>query len=796
MRRFAALFKRNDMSSSTTVSSTSSDETRPPQTAKQPSVKKPSRFLRSLSVKAIKQAAIREPPPPFPQPPLQASSFSTSSTDSPTPATPDDDSEFAGPRRNSNQWPERKLAMPPPVVGGSLGWDPRQNSFQSLPAIPTVTKSLDSEELDDGSSTTSSSPSVSPPLSVSPLKSLHSFTTNALAPAFSAPPLLYLPNVPLFPRSANLVSSLHHQETVASMFLRTRMLRRLERRDLTVSDERSIASFTSNRSLPATSQPPVSRLDDGPVCDLKRVSNISQGLKRWISRPCFEDRMSVYIPGPSGRSDDVILHHVSGGAFGVAALEVSQSIEVLAGYNVAEQSETPWLPTLSSSSTTDFQLTKSASSTGSVITVQTRNQPYRADPSPPQTETDLPSLDRTKALKPKQPALQSSLSSTSLSPVPSGNVAARTKRARSSVRFDVDEKQDKDEHVPLGHIMRIKRGREERAKFLELQKERRVFEEERQKHEAEKKKWEQEKRAWETEKKAAEDEKKKRLYQQEVIAARKRRESQMFKVGSQSADSQDIEPQPSRRIGSYSRPAYDTLQRQSLDGSSPAVSHPPSRNDSSNSLRGTSKPQSVASIPPPSAHSSNTDEDASKITARPTSMYQGTPPPLPMPMQPFGYPWGMPVMPQMQMQMVPQMPYYAMDNMPLLPPTAPFMMQQTGDRRRSTSSSPNRSSTSLGKSASQSVDKLPLSQGPSSSRRPTGHQRSSSGGSSNQFGNGQRSNQGSVNSSRRSSGIANDPNQWRDPARSRPPLPQSISQRHGSWVVPSPVPQMRHNTVS
>ena len=66
--------------------------------------------------------------------------------------------------------------------------------------------------------------------------------------------------------------------------------------------------------------------------------------------------MSVYTPGPSGRPDDLLVHNVIGGALGVAALEVSEAIEVLAGYSVEEQSETPWLPTLSSSSTTDLQL--------------------------------------------------------------------------------------------------------------------------------------------------------------------------------------------------------------------------------------------------------------------------------------------------------------------------------------------------------------------------------------------------------------------------------------------------------
>lgn len=366
----------------------------------------------------------------------------------------------------------------------------------------------------------------------------------------------------------------------------------------------------------------------------------------------------------------------------------------------------------------------------------------------------------------------------------------------------MDEKQDKDEHVPLGHIIRIKRGREERAKFLELEKERRALDEERQKHEAEKRKWEQERRAWDTERKAVEEEKKKRLYQQEVIAARKRRESQMVNLNSPATDSPEIEiePQISRRQTSYSRPAYDTLRRQSLDGSSLPIPHPPSRDDSFSSLRGTSKPHSLRSIPPSrnSSSTASSNEDAAKTTGRPTSILPEAVPQFPMMMQPFGYPWGMPVMPQipMHMHMVPQMPYYyPMDNMPLLPPTAPFMVQPSGDRRNSRSSSPNRSSTSLKKSASQSMDKLSLNKGTSPSRHPAEHQRSSSGGSSNQVGPGQRSNQGSVRSLR-SSVIVNDPNQWRNSTRSRPPLPQSPPQRPQSWVVPSPVPQTRQSTIS
>ena len=357
MRRLAAIFKRNDKSDATAVSS--SKDPRSDLPAKSPAVKKPSRFFRSLSVKAVQPAANRNPPPSVPQVPLQAHSSSSSSTDSPAPATPDDDSEISPSisHRRSGQWSERKLAPLLPGAGGSLGWDPHSHRNASLgpPPTPTIAKSHESEDLDDRSSMTSSSPSISFQPSISPHIHLHSLTTYALAPTFPTPPLLHLPNVPLFPRSVNSASSLPHPETMTSTLHRTRLLRRLTRRDLTASEERSIATFTSRRASPAKSQFRLSKSDDGVPCDAKRVSNVSQGLKRWASRPCFEDRFAVYTPGPSGRPDDIVVHNVAGGNLGVAALEVSEAIEVLAGYNVEERSEVPWLPTLSSSSTSDLQ---------------------------------------------------------------------------------------------------------------------------------------------------------------------------------------------------------------------------------------------------------------------------------------------------------------------------------------------------------------------------------------------------------------------------------------------------------
>ena len=362
MRRFASLFKRNDRPDVTPVPSTSN--ARPNFSSKSTSFKKRSGFFKSLSVKAVHQAAIRElSPSAAAQQSPHAYSSSSSSTDSPAPATPDDDSEIdpSASRRGSNQWPDGKLSSPLSVTGGSLGWEPYNNTPPSIPPVPAIAGSSGSEELDDidESSMTSSSFTVSSPLpAVTSHTSLHSLTTSALSPSFSAPPLLHQPNVPLFPRSANLISTLPYRETMASTLHRTQILRRLTRRNLTASEERSVSAFTSRRVSPVKSQLLLSKSNAGPVsaCDVKRVSNISQGLKQWVSRPCFEDRVSVYTLGPSGRSDDIIMHSVSGGALGVAALEVSAAIEVLAGCDVEEQSETPWLLTLSSSSTTDLRL--------------------------------------------------------------------------------------------------------------------------------------------------------------------------------------------------------------------------------------------------------------------------------------------------------------------------------------------------------------------------------------------------------------------------------------------------------
>lgn len=312
------------------------------------------------------------------------------------------------------------------------------------------------------------------------------------------------------------------------------------------------------------------------------------------------------------------------------------------------------------------------------------------------------------------------------------------------VRFAEDEKED---GVPLGYVLRIKQKREQKNRFLEAEKQRRAheedrrkFEEERRRQEAERKRWEQERAAWEKEKRAMEEERKKKLYAEELAAARSRRESTRF--GNMPRSDSDptmtwdgSERERELRVNrgratqdKYTRPLYDTNaptprrlgseptipSSRTRKESSPSSSRPSSvvaPGSNNGSVRGSSRPPSMYSTPQSSAPDvSIRDRRESKGSRRGSmvsiadsqSTFQS------------GFPWNMnmspmvppvPPLPNMSpMPMVPMVPY--MMEMPLLPPSPPFMMQQYGrpHQQRSHSSSPTTGTNRL--PASQSTDRV------------------------------------------------------------------------------------------
>jgi hypothetical protein len=390
--------------------------------------------------------------------------------------------------------------------------------------------------------------------------------------------------------------------------------------------------------------------------------------------------------------------------------------------------------------------------------------------------------------------------------------ATSTKRG---VRFAED---DKDDQIPLGYVLRMKKRREEKVKFLQEEKERRAFEEERlkvererRKHEAERREWEKEKKAWEREKRAMEEERRQKLYAEEVAAARRRRESQrggtLGTSTSSSSLSGELDPQRTRHSKKYSRPTYDSsrsrtssdlaIQYSGSEPPSPNTEWSPSRAPSNS---GSSHLRSRNNSRPPSIHSNFSTEDVeaggegrgkrSSIGSvsssrrkpdRASSWSSGHVPPVPM---------------------VPTMPMFPVDTL-LLPPAPPFMMQQYSRRSSQSPTTPSSGTLSGNRSSSQvnlvqhSSQRRPVSSSSSPGRQesqfsaptsPREHQRRSSGdGGSPPSATSQSRGSTSQRAATRSHG--------------RPPLPSPYLQlpanpTHSSSSVTGRPPVIRQQTIS
>ncbi|KAI0719579.1 hypothetical protein C8T65DRAFT_706257 [Cerioporus squamosus] len=797
MRRIAAVFAskrtdRSDAASSTAASAATSTDAA--QSTAKPSSSK--RFFRSLSRKSkppvdpvVNRLSSTELHPP-----------SSSSSSSGAPTTPDDDRGSLLRAPANKAW----LSLPPvdPRLGSFHHLEPAPHDrtrFPVAPRSPATPSTLDTE---DESSTEESS--IAPDLPKAPERAvpltapayLLALTSNNLRLPYAPPPLLHVPGRPMFPRSCNPRRSLPCSDSLETTMHRKKLQRRLHCGDLSPAEARSIAPFAGRRN--AIKERLELHMDDVAV-RVGRVRSHSVGLRRWVERPCFEDRTLVLlaenIPA-SPHSEPQWTRVAPATGFGVAALEFSMTLELLAdlyednvpsdqhgqtaapdasalGYlrldtqltldlaPALTQSPTALSPSSSLSPAVSF----SASTPCMLLTIP---HSYRASPSPLRMEaaSASPPTPSTAVVSPVPSAASTAVGSpvnppsSAASPPPSASSPPPPplkSALKQGVRFAEEEKEDQ---IPLGYVMRIKRKREEKARFLQAERERRKHEDERLRHEEEKRKWEEERAAWEREKRVMEEERKKRIYADE-----------RYGFGAMAGDGlatgqwdRNERPRPEREgSSSHSRTAYDPaahphMPRSNSDSSgsgSPADSRP-------NSVYGTG---SAPGSRPPSMHSgqdvrsrerrpsgsgsrrgsmvsesggSRRQSQHVPIPPLPAVWPMNMSPSMPMPMPMSAMPMGMP------MQM-PQMFGIGMD-MPLLPPSPPFMMQQYGPRSpgqsSSRTSSPVRSQSSsptLGRQnlpatgSSERVNRMSEARGSSASARapprPTRahHQRTSSG---------------------------------------------------------------------
>lgn len=183
---------------------------------------------------------------------------------------------------------------------------------------------------------------------------------NSLWHRVSASPFIQLPDVPAYPHSCSLFHTTARQESLESSMHKRRLLYRLldTKRPLTRAEEVSILPFSSSAkrvpTLVRSNSPPLVNDEPAPP-KLSQITQFSRGLHSWISRPCFEERYSVYIPTEAG----IVRQRVTGTRLGVAALEYSEALEAMIDFSfelparkqhLDESAEEPETPSPSSSS--------------------------------------------------------------------------------------------------------------------------------------------------------------------------------------------------------------------------------------------------------------------------------------------------------------------------------------------------------------------------------------------------------------------------------------------------------------
>ncbi|KAF7332083.1 hypothetical protein MKEN_00088800 [Mycena kentingensis (nom. inval.)] len=505
---------------------------------------------------------------PLPTTPVLSSSSehasSASSNGSTSIQTPDHDNEpdlvlsRTPTKRSWSTWLSRskgtiKRTQRPPIPApdedwvDATPWRPTEAPILKPPPPPKSLLPAAADDSDEDASDSESehdvdddeSPAVAPP-STSVAESsnyLECLILNARhIPVWTCSPFARPDGAPMYPRSSNSPRSLPVRDTMQTAIHKTLLLRRLRDTDvLTRAAQDSILPFASRHPPTLLDPPSLPWFHASAPPKTMKITETSPGLRTWFARRCFEERFAVWLPTPNG---GVALRPVDSSA-AVAELEYSAAIEAMIGLEPSPVADPPTV----------------------VVPPVAKNAQPPAAPSPL----------RNSALKPSVPP--------PVSPTESNASAPAVPHTTSRVRFAEDDKEDV---IPLGYVLRLKKRREEKARFLREEQERRAFEEERtrqederRRRELERRQWEEEKRAWEREKRAIEEGRKKRLYAEEVAATRARREYQRaggsYGVGNSmlaSSSTTSLRDERHRsESGKISRPVHD----QRRQASEPAV---------------------------------------------------------------------------------------------------------------------------------------------------------------------------------------------------------------------------------
>ena len=279
-------------------------------------------------VKRAASLAINPPPLVRDHPQSSASSSSGSASLQ----TPEDDQlripSALRPKKSWKSWLKVRTVKYP-----SNQWDPKPTSH--WPPQPRSSHDFDEQDdfVSDESDILSNPPSSLPTSPTQARLNFHQLVENSLVPSPSPSPFIQYPDAPFsFPRSSNPAKNLPREGSMLSAMLKTRLLRRIQdsSRSFSRTEQQCIAPLGARHISPSTPSSSSVPFDEPAPWDKTSIFTSSPGLHRWRSRLCFEDRYNVFVPTQEG---GILCQRVTGTTLAVAALEYSDAVDAMAGYD-------------------------------------------------------------------------------------------------------------------------------------------------------------------------------------------------------------------------------------------------------------------------------------------------------------------------------------------------------------------------------------------------------------------------------------------------------------------------------
>lgn len=228
------------------------------------------------------------------------------------------------PKRTWTPWTAAKRSL---SIKSSRSRTHLPPDWSNAPPLPHPASDADESDADDDdSSHLAQSPAPAPP-PLDPARAqqvLRIMLANAAVLQPSVSPFTQQPDGLVYPRSINPRNRLPPPPADTRVAMLTKHLAsRMHAADLSPTEIAAISPFAL-RPLPVVLPPTSHPHDSSRPSTTTKILPASPGLRRWIARPCFEDRYVIYYPSAAG----IDVRPISS-SWAIAALEYPEHLDVM-----------------------------------------------------------------------------------------------------------------------------------------------------------------------------------------------------------------------------------------------------------------------------------------------------------------------------------------------------------------------------------------------------------------------------------------------------------------------------------